>query len=236
MSRRCGAALGVLMVIALPGASRAQGDPLDSVFTRCMTLDTATAWQAVTRRWSTDTGHWTNDSLRHVLIALGDADQATRNAPGFADSVQNPAYVERMNHVDSVNAAALVAIMRRFGWPTRTMVGIAGAKAAFLIAQHNGFMQHDVVRRMQALPPGEVSPTDLAMLEDRVRVSDGLPQRYGTQLSFQGDGPAHFDPIEDVAHLDARRAAAGLPPIAVYRCMMKGYTGREVIDPRSHRP
>jgi len=86
---------------------------------------------------------------------------------------------------------------------------------------------------MQALPPGEVSPTDLAMLEDRVRVGDGLPQRYGSQLRPGEDGRTlRFDPIEELPGLEERRARVGLPPLAVYICMMRGMYGREIIAPQ----
>jgi len=44
-----------------------------------------------------------------------------------------------------------------------------------------------------------------------------------------------FDPIADVAHLDARRAAAGLPPLTSYLCLMRVMYGREVVDPREGR-
>jgi len=88
---------------------------------------------------------------------------------------------------------------------------------------------------MRALPPAEVPPGDFAMLEDRVRVHDGQPQRYGTQLSLDGTGPMRFDPIEDLEHLDARRAEAGLPPLDVYSCMLRAFYGRDVVRPPASR-
>jgi hypothetical protein len=61
-------------------------------------------------------------------------------------------------------------------------------------------------------------------------------QRYGTQLKFSADDKhMTFDPIADVAHLDARRAAAGLPPLTSYLCLMRAMYGREVVDPREVR-
>ena len=226
----------VLIGALSPVSVRAQAGAIDSIFTACAAKDTSTAWLAMTQRWSLDTGKWIDDSLRGALIALGQADQATRDAPGIGDSIRDPGFVRRMNQGDSANAAALMAIVRRYGWPTRRLVGAAASHMAFLIAQHNPAIQHEALRLMQTAPSGEVSPTDVAMLEDRVRVSDSLPQRYGTQLSMTGTGPARFAPIEDPEHLDARRARAGLPPLAVYMCMMRGYTGREIINPRSGKP
>lgn len=221
-----------LVMLAAPAA--AQRSALDSIAATCMARDTSTAWQRVSAAWADERDStWRNDSLRRQLIALAERDQAVRNAPALADSMRDSAFVRRMAERDSIDAAALRAIIDRYGWPSRSLVGAKGASAAFLVAQHNPSLQHEALRLMRALPPGEVSPSDLAMLEDRVRVSDGQPQRYGTQLHESDDGRTMvFDPIEDVAHLEERRAAAGLPPIPVYRCLMRAYSGREVQPPR----
>ncbi|HEU4631998.1 MAG TPA: DUF6624 domain-containing protein [Gemmatimonadaceae bacterium] len=240
---RARAALAMLALVAAPAMlgtlaspAAAQQSPADSIATACMASDTATAWRRVSAAWSDERGHtWSNDSLRRRLIALGERDQAVRNAPALADSMRDPAFVRRMAERDSADAAELRAIIDRYGWPGRSLVGARGASAAFLVAQHNPALQHEALRLMQALPAGEVSPSDLAMLEDRVRVSDGRPQRYGTQLHDSGDGRTLvFDPIEDLAHLDERRAAAGLPPLPVYLCIIRGLSGREVQPPAGY--
>jgi hypothetical protein len=221
--------LWALCCLAPFATGAAQRSHADSVVSGCVALDTATRWQQVQAVWSSDTTrHWSNDSLRARLLELARADQAVRDVPNIADSMQDAAFTRRMAARDAADSAALRAIIDRHGWPGRSLVGADGASAAWLIAQHVGGLQHEVLRLMQAQPPGEVSPTDLAMLEDRVLVSDGRPQRYATQLTWANE----FNPIEDIAHLDARRAEAGLPPLSVYLCMMKGFTGHSVKDPR----
>jgi hypothetical protein len=59
-----------------------------------------------------------------------------------------------------------------------------------------------------------VDPAQVAMLEDRVRVHSGLPQRYGTQFDWGADGVLSPRPIEDPDGVEARRRAVGLPPLA----------------------
>jgi hypothetical protein len=195
----------------------------------CIARDTASRWQLVQAAWSGDSARrGTDDALRRRLLDLARADQAVRDVPNISDSMRDAGFKRRMAARDSADSAELRGIMDRYGWPGRSLVGADGASAAWLVAQHVAGLQHEALRRMRALPPGEVSPTDLAMLEDRVLMSDGQPQRYGTQLTWTNE----FDPIEDVAHLDERRAAVGLPPLTVYLCMMKGFTGHEVKDPR----
>ena len=56
---------------------------------------------------------------------------------------------------------------------------------------------------------------EVAYLTDRVAVQAGRPQRYGSQFKIRDDGIV-FDPIEDSATVDERRAALGLPPLAEY--------------------
>jgi hypothetical protein len=51
------------------------------------------------------------------------------------------------------------------------------------------------------------------MLEDRIRALEGRPQTFGTQLDWQA-GRLSPLPIEDEAGVDARRAKAGLSPLA----------------------
>lgn len=222
------------LAVSVPGAApaAAQHPSADSVVTACIVADTATRWKEVSAAWSTDSGaHWANDGLRRRLLELARADQASRLGTGLADSMRDSSFVRRMLAGDSARAVQLRAILDRYGWPGRSLVGAAGSSAAFLIAQHNAALQHDALRLMRALPPGEVSPSDQAMLEDRVLVSDGKPQRYGTQLDGMFGDTMWFNPIADLPHLEARRTEAGLPPLSVYMCMMRGLYGRPVRGP-----
>lgn len=223
------------LLLGAPAAALAAQNPAaDSAVAACLQQDTATAWQRVGAAWDDESSKgWSNDSLRQQLLSLAAADQAVRQGAALADSMRDTAFVRRMAARDSLDAAALRAIIARFGWPRKSLVGARGAHAAFLIAQHNASLQHEALARMRRLPAGEVSPSDLALLEDRVLVSEGKPQRYGTQLRLSSDGRRMvFPPIEDVEHLDARRAAVGLPPIPVYLCVMRTLYGRDVADPR----
>jgi hypothetical protein len=53
-------------------------------------------------------------------------------------------------------------------------------------------------------------------LTDRILVSEGKPQEFGTQFK-QVDGQMVMMPVRDLKHLEQRRAEYLLPPMPVYR-------------------
>lgn len=59
------------------------------------------------------------------------------------------------------------------------------------------------------------------MLEDRVLVHQGRAQRCGTQFTFGPGGLFHFALVSDTASLEARRAAAGMPPLDQDVCLLE---------------
>jgi hypothetical protein len=158
----------------------------------------------------------TLDALAAELIAMAEEDQRVR-AQLLAEGVLFEGYQPRMAEVHHRNAIRLAAIMMEMGWPGRSVVGREAADAAWLVLQH-AIGDPPVMRRglelLRSLPPGEVDPIQAAMLEDRVRSHSGLPQIYGTQFDWDEWGGMRPRPIEDEAHVDARRAAIGLPPLA----------------------
>jgi hypothetical protein len=65
---------------------------------------------------------------------------------------------------------------------------------------------------------GEVRAADAAMLEDRILMLEGKKQIYGSavQSGPEAGGKLQLHPIEDEDHVDERRAAVGLMPLAEY--------------------
>lgn len=186
----------------------------------CSPLDTTAAWARVSRSWSSEKGlHWSNDSLRRVLVALGERDQAPRAE--FGARVGDSLYARQLMSLDSTLAAEMNVILDRLGLPTRSMVGPAGSDAAMLIAQHSWSLQERVLALAKAMAPGQISPERLGMLEDRILVHQGRPQRFGTQFSLGPDGVFRFAPVSEPASLDARRSAAGMPPLIQYVCLLE---------------
>jgi hypothetical protein len=94
-------------------------------------------------------------------------------------------------------------------------------RSVWIIAQRDTALQRTVLHRMMESGPDEALAADVAVLEDRVRLQSGRKQLYGSQLRLVG-GKLVPAPIEDSAHVDMRRDAAGLPPLRNAMCVARG--------------
>jgi hypothetical protein len=218
----------VLVAAFLASGHRApaQGnqDSLDAQLNaKCPGLnDSTAAWQQVLRRWHDDSTHplWSNDSLRRVLLVMQDSDQAIRFL--YIGHESDTILGRRMRDIDTANDRRMEAIIARYGWPTRALVGTKGESAAWLIVQHaDSSLQARALKLMVAQPVGQVSPTELAYLTDRLRVKEHQSQLYGTQFDPLPDSGWVLHPIEDEAHVEARRARVGIEPLDEYLCTMR---------------
>ncbi|MDB4883348.1 MAG: hypothetical protein JWL95_2114 [Gemmatimonadetes bacterium] len=155
--------------------------------------------------------------LAAELIALAAEDQRVRSEL-LAEGTLFGGYHARMEAVHRRNASRLAEILAAVGWPGESLVGVEGATAAGMIAQHAigepDFQRACLVALERAAARGEVPAWQPAMLEDRIRVFEGRLQRYGTQLDIDDDGRVHPHPIEDPDGVEERRRAVGLDSLA----------------------
>jgi len=168
-----------------------------------------------------------NVALRDELIERGKNDQKYRAAlqerlvksPTSAPA-ETLDLIKKQAELDRQNIDRIGEIVRQFGWPGRSLVGEDASTAAFMIVQHAELKDQQKYLPLleEAAKRGEAKPADVAMLEDRVLTREGKKQRYGTQLHSGPDtgGKLVLYPIDDEEHVDERRAAVGLPPLAEY--------------------
>jgi hypothetical protein len=162
-------------------------------------------------------------ALRKTLLQLKQRDLDLR-AELQADGTLFHGYHPRMEAIHRDNAKKLRVLITRVGWPNEALAGRDGAEAAWLIAQH-AIAEPDFMRSCRALlekevATGRVPLWQYAYLDDRIRVFEAKPQRFGTQFELTPDGPILCQ-VEGSASLDKRRAQAGLTPIAVRLDSMK---------------
>jgi hypothetical protein len=161
-------------------------------------------------------------NLRNELLLRVRTDQAAREAfmlkrqsGGIFDSLD----IARLTAVDTSNTAWLKRVVARQGWPTRAQVGLDGVRAALVLVQHadldSAFQSRILPLIQQSYAAGDLPGADVAVLTDRVAVSHGRPQLYGTQAKLV-NGRWVAAPIADSSSVDLRRAKAGLPPLRDY--------------------
>jgi uncharacterized protein DUF6624 len=185
----------------------------------CPALDTTAAWYRKQGAWADESrGGWSNDSLRTALLRAAHIDPRADAIPlaGFE-------IVDADTKSASGDSAALgllrgLARTRGATWPTRSVVGPAGVRAVWLLVSTDSALARTALHRMMEAGPDESPPAAVATLEDRLRILNGRKQLYGTQLRRGADGALELLPIEDPGHVDLRRDAAGLPPVAQALC------------------
>ena len=142
------------------------------------------------------------------LNAMVARDQAIRISPWNEENSQ------KMAVIDSTNTAHLKALIAQYGFPTWSLVGFAASNQAWLIAQHSNpeFLGEFLKSYRRAVKENNAEKANLALMEDRQRMNEGLPQLYGSQLF----GNNAFFPIANIDGVDERRQAMGLEPIKEY--------------------
>ena len=152
--------------------------------------------------------------LAEELIRLGKADQAIRQQ---IPQGKDPDFWKRMESEDKLREQRLAQIIADKGWPLVSQVGHEAAKSAWLIAQHGAsdFLERCLPLMQAAADRHELPLSSLALSIDRVLMHKGKEQRYGSQFGMK-DGHTVPYPIEDMAHLDERRASMGLEPYEQY--------------------
>lgn len=157
-----------------------------------------------------------DESLEKALLDMESLDQKVR-AELTAAGALNDTYHPKLEEIHRTNSSRLRQIINVFGWPGVALVGEKGSRAAWRIALHSitepAFMRQcrDLIDR--ASDAGDAPRWQFAIIDDRIRVYEGKPQRYGTQLRYGADG-LEPHPIENEGRVNSMRMQAGLPPLA----------------------
>jgi hypothetical protein len=121
--------------------------------------------------------------------------------------IQSEAEVAERGRIDAIHAKRVREIVKEVGWPGVSLVGSEGANGMWLLVQHFGLTDQDQYLPLmeKAVAQKEASPTDFALLVDRVRLGHGQKQLYGTQYRIVKEGEWMRRPIEDPDRVDERR-------------------------------
>ena len=154
-----------------------------------------------------------DSSLAAELLERNAKDQVARKA--LIASPTSSEMNEAVLKIDKDNTVFMRRVLAKCGWPKKSVVGPEAAKAAWRLTQHADMdPDYQVLASRElkyAVYGKEAEPWDLAVLVDRNRRLNDLPQVYGMQFFSASDGSIEFYQIVSPAKIDERRKAIGLP-------------------------
>jgi hypothetical protein len=154
------------------------------------------------------------------IVWLGEFDQAPRTVVTKFDWSRIPAgdrdaalraVGAAIDASEHANLTQLLRMLPSEGWFLKSRYGSDAAKAAFLIVQHADLgTQRRFLPKLEALAKtGEVEGEYVAGMSDRIAVSEGRPQRYGTQFRCDA-GKWRPYPLKDGDQVEKLRREVGI--------------------------
>jgi len=174
------------------------------------------------------------NSIAKKIIELKNADLALRD--NLIQSGQlGEGYNEEMKELHNRNAKILNDIIDTIGYPAIDKVGKEASEAAWLVIQHAigqpNFMRKCVELLENAVSENKADPVNLAYLTDRIAVSEGKPQLYGTQFDWDENGELSAQPFDDLAKVNQRRKSIGLNTLEEQTVIMRRQVKNENQSP-----
>lgn len=120
--------------------------------------------------------------------------------------------------LDTASIAQLKQLLDGHDWPSAAQVGRDGVDAAGRLIEHasgDKDFQHSMLRAMRIRVGIDIDAAGYAALCDRIAVSQGDPQLYGTQLAIKG-GKVVTSPSEDIGNATEYRDSIGLSYMDAY--------------------
>lgn len=152
---------------------------------------------------------------RDTLTLLMDPNNAEPIAKKLSLTVQQATgrYWSKQNRLDSLNLVFIEGVIKKYGYPGKTLVDTPANETAWYVLQHSPKIDDyfDLIKK--AAESGELPFHLYAMMLDRKLMQHNEEQIYGTQLSagrLKSDPKTWFVwPIKDAATVNERRKKAG---------------------------
>jgi hypothetical protein len=163
------------------------------------------------------------------LVKMGKADVEVRKIlKTLTEKPLTKDEKKKISQSDKRNTKILKSFLQKYGWEEVTShLKKDGVDALFLVVQHSDdtvFQEKSLIKMEKLHEQKRISGQKLALLTDRVRITQGKEQLYGTQADMV-DGQIVFKPIIDLDNLDSRRRSLKLPPIDFYRKILEEQYG-----------
>ena len=154
-----------------------------------------------------------NQALKKEILAMVKVDQKMRMSNKWDSSV------------DKRNTKQLKEIIKKHGWPKKSLVGEKASRGAWLLVQHADrdikFQKRSFKLLKESVEQNEAEKKDLAYLTDRLCVNSKKQQIFGTQFHINKKGKFGPHPIKDIQHLNKRRKEFELEAFSIYKKGMR---------------
>lgn len=125
---------------------------------------------------------------------------------------------------DSQNSKRIEEIIKKYGYPGKSLVGTPENETTWIIIQHSSaqMIEKYLPLLRQAKQNGDITAQALALTEDRHLMYQGKAQIYGSQQT-QLNGKPIIWPIKNPKTVNALRKEAGFPQTVEEYCNMLGF-------------
>jgi hypothetical protein len=147
------------------------------------------------------------EKVPEILQSVHDADQKMRQT-GDLDSEK-----------DFENLSTVINLIEQCGMPTLKEVNSEQMTAIWLVFQHsdNEYRKRYFPLLRKAAANGDLKETQIAMMQDRILMSEGKPQIYGTQVTkANGTDAWMLYDLRNPETVDKRRERLGWEPLKDY--------------------
>lgn len=120
---------------------------------------------------------------------------------------------------DFFNLIKVKYILDTYGWLGADSIGISGNEALFLVIQHADLETQEKYFPMMkaAVADGTLEKSSFALLQDRMNLSQGKKQIYGSQIRRDNQTNLYYvRPLEDPDNVNMRRKEVGLESLEDY--------------------
>lgn len=126
---------------------------------------------------------------------------------------------QKMRFLDWKNLQKAESVLRKFTLEQIVKTNPEFPSLLFFIIQHSDLaIQKAYFPKLQtAVSRGLFNPRQLAKIEDRIAVSEGKEQIYGSQIAYNEEENYYYlYPVRDFANVDEVRKKIGLEPLKDY--------------------
>ena len=140
------------------------------------------------------------------------------------DSIAEAEALHEMQRVDKLNQEQICKILDSRGFVGSDKVGNA-VGTFWAVIQHSdiNIQKKYLPLFREAAQRGDIAKESVAMMEDRINMFEGKPQRYGSQIEEDEFGNSRLYQLLDESKVDEWRSEMGMEPLKDYLRKMRIY-------------